>query len=510
MRALLLAVLLGGWLGGFPVFADDKAPQTFEGAGTLTTPVFSVQDKWEVRWDCPDVVSITIFSADGAIVAGASSASRGSLYQPKGGSYYLQISRAGEQTSKWHVSVVQLGAGPAPGADASSANYFPPGPTSPGSTNMVSASAAPPAPGSTNMVSTPAAPASPVPATTTNAPAAIPAADAIPDALAHAVVLIKGDIGEGTGFLVKTADGPAVVTNNHVVRANTNLKILTTTGAQIKILGLKGASDRDLVMFKIQDDHYTYFDLAPDVASIAETGDTVITPGNSEGGEVMLNTKGTVLGIGPERVEISNPIYHGNSGGPVYHVKSGKVLAVVTQAMKVDTSNDIDKASFENKGSAISGAMRYFGLRVDNVSKWETYDWNRFLNETTFLRNFHDQSRCLDSFMNGARYEKAHVTSTDEYGPPDSRYYLHNEKISNAQDNFHKFSTDADNSQRLDAWRELIMSLQGVAKQDMDAIQDPSNFYSFDQLLAAHEVKYRNALTSEIEKMGDKMSDMGH
>ena len=491
MRTLFLAVLLGGWLGGLPGFAQEKEAQTFEGTGTLTTPSFAVQDKWEVRWDCPDVVSITVFSPDGAIVAGASGSSRGSLYQPKGGNYHLQISRVGEQTSKWHVSVVELGSGPATGADASWANYFPPSTTGAGSTNTVSAPVASIAPA-------------------TNATSANPIPEGIPESLAHAVVLIKGDIGEGTGFLVKTADGPAVVTNHHVIRANPNIKILTTTGVQIKTLGLKGASDRDLVMFRIQDDHYTYFDLATDIGSTVETGDTVITPGNSEGGEVVLNTKGTVLGIGPERIEISNPIYHGNSGGPVYHVKSGKVLAVVTMAGKVDTSNDLDKASFENKNSAIAGAMRYFGLRLDTVPKWENYDWSRFLNETTFLKNFHDQSRCLDSFMNGARYEKEHVTSTDEYGPPDSHYFLRNEKITTARDNFHKFSTDADNSQRLDAWRELVMSLEGVAKQDMDAIQDPSNFYSFDQLLAAHEVKYRKALESEIEKTGDKMSDMGH
>ena len=241
--------------------------------------------------------------------------------------------------------------------------------------------------------------------------------------------MVKGDLGEGTGFLVKTAYGPVVVTNHHVIRANPNIRILTTTGEEIKTLGLEGASDRDLVMFKIQDDHYTYFDLASDIGGTVATGDAVVTPGNSEGGEVVLDTKGAVLGVGPEQIEISNPIYHGNSGGPVYHVKSGKVLAVVTMAKKVDTSNALDKASFENKDSAIGGEMRYFSLRLDTVPKWEDYDWNRFLNETTFLKNFHDQSRSLDSYMNGANYEKNHLNTTDEYGPPDSRYYLRNEKI---------------------------------------------------------------------------------
>jgi len=444
------------------------------------------------------VVSITVFSADGAIVAGASSASKGALYQPKGGNYYLQINRAGEPTSKWHVSVVQMGPGLAAGAGDVWANDAPPTSTGTGASNAAS-------------VSAPAAPSALVLRDATTKAALTVSAPSLTSDQARAIVLIKGDIGEGTGFLVKTADGPAVVTNNHVIRANTNLKILTTTGEQIKTLGLKGASDRDLVMIKIQDDHYTYLELATDIAGTVQTGDAVITPGNSEGGEVMLNTKGTVLGIGPQLIEISNPFYHGNSGGPLVHAKSGKVLGAVIGGLEVHHSDDLDKASSENKDSAITTSIRYFGIRLDNVPEWDTFDWNRFLNETTFLKNFRDQSLALDSFLNGARYEKAHVASaTGENGHPDSHYYLRNEKISTAQNNFHKFATDADNSQRLDAWRELIMSLQGVARQDMDAIQDPTNFYPFDQLLAAHEVKYRKALASEIEKMGDKMSDLGH
>ena len=55
------------------------------------------------------------------------------------------------------------------------------------------------------------------------------------------------------------------MTNLHVISANPNIRILTTTGAQVKTLSLKGASDRDLAMFMIQDDHYSYLDLATDI-----------------------------------------------------------------------------------------------------------------------------------------------------------------------------------------------------------------------------------------------------
>jgi hypothetical protein len=154
--------------------------------------------------------------------------------------------------------------------------------------------------------------------------------------------------------------------------------------------------------------------------------------------------------------------------------------------------------------------MRYFAYRLDTVPKWETYDWNQFLNETTFIDNFHDMSRCLDSFMNGSQYEKARVATSDEYGPPNALYYLKNAKLTLARDNYHHLATDADDSQRLDASREMVMDLEGLAATDMDAIQNPSNFYAFDQIRVQQEIKYRQALEKEIESYGDKISDLGH
>jgi hypothetical protein len=491
-----LVFILLGLLGGLAV-AQENVVQIYGSPGPMTTAAFTVKDKWEVRWDCPDAIAVTVLAADGSVVAGGSGAMKGSLYQPKGGTFTLQIARAGTAgSSPWHAVVVELGA---TSTDTGAVTYYIP---------PLTASSAP----STNVAENPAAPVataiSPLPPT--NAPPAAPASPDLTQDEANAVVVVKGDVGEGTGFLVHTADGPAVVTNQHVIFANPNVKILTTMGKEIKTLSLKGASDRDLAMFMIQDDHYTYFDLATNIDAMVQTGDEVITPGNSEGGEVLLNTKGTVMGLGPERIEFSNPIYHGNSGGPVFHPKTGKVLAVVTMGQKVKPTDDLDKASFANANSAITATMRYFGLRLYTVPKWEVFDWNRFLTETTFLKQFHDHSRELDSFINGATYERAKLASADENGPPDSRFWLRNPKIQTIQDNYHRLATDSDQSQRLDAIREEVMDLESVADADMAAIQNPANFYGFDQKRAAQEVEYRKALRTEVEKYGNKISDMGH
>jgi hypothetical protein len=316
---------------------------------------------------------------------------------------------------------------------------------------------------------------------------------------ARAVVLIKGDHAEGTGFLVKTADGPAVVTNLHVISDNPNLKITTNTGQQITVLSLKGASDRDLAMFAIKDQNYSYLPLSTDISGIAQPGDEVVTPGNSEGGEVMLNTKGKLLGIGPERIEFNNPIYHGNSGGPVLHTKSGQVLGVVTEAMKVIHEDDLDKTSFASRNSAIAGSMRYFGLRIDTVPKWEPYDLQRFQAETALLGRFDQRNRSLDSYLNTPHDYK-----------PDSILYRQDADIVKANAAYFSQSDGGDMSQRMDALRELLGDLNSFADADMDVIQQVDGFYSFDQQRARDEIAYRKALKKELDEIGANTSYMSN
>jgi S1-C subfamily serine protease len=315
---------------------------------------------------------------------------------------------------------------------------------------------------------------------------------------ASAVVLIKGDNAEGTGFLVKTPDGPVVMTNLHVISNNPNLQITTNTGVPVTILSYKGATDRDMARISIKDGTFKYLTLATDISSTVQPGDEVITPGNSEGGEVMLNTDGKVLGIGPDRVEIDNPIYHGNSGGPILHVKSGQVIGIVTEAMKVDLTDALDKASFASRSSAISSSMRYFGLRLDTVPGWETYDLNRFENETAFLDQFDKRSRCLDCFLNAPNDNK-----------PDDILWREDDKIMKANSEFFAQSTGADIAQKLDADKIMWSEITDISNTDMDAIQNPNNFYLFDRQRAKDEIAYRKAIIAELTQINNDVSRMG-
>lgn len=482
----------------------DHTVTMFGGMGPTTTRQFTVKNDWQVQWTAYGPIKMTLVPADGSnptvimdtmpkggldepLPSTSSSAPstpsppspyptpfgmptnmrHGVFPQTTGGDFTIQV----EGKSQWMVRVAEENGNNSQVTAASFQNGMP--------------------------GATPATPPSPA------APAPIVK---LTDDQTRAVVLIKGDNSEGTGFLVKMPDGPVVVTNIHVIANNPNLKITTNTGAVVTMLSAKGASDRDLALLSIKDANYSYLELSADVGKTAQNGDAVVTPGNSEGGEVMLNTGGKVLGIGPERIEIDNPIYHGNSGGPIFHTASGKVLGVVTEAMKVDTSNALDKASYASGNSAISGSMRYFGLRLDTVPSWVPIDWNRFQSETAFLDQFHHRSRCLDSYVNTPDPSQG---GSVEANKELANLYKGDEKIMKANDTFTQQVSGADASQRLQALKELLFDLQGIADTNLNQLQNAGNFYSFDQEWAEDEIEYRKALKKELDSIGNNVERLG-
>ena len=523
--------------------------QKFEATGTQTTAAFQVPNGWKLRYHSFHPVKITLYSSDGKLVMGTAVAGMGALYFPTGGTYYLKIEGAqpfqptpapnpapAQSQSSGLVDTITEGTTPNPtNSDPNGNQNHPPvapnnganitlpmfqwtvaiyDASTPASTtasafdyNVPSNSGPGSLTSAPSPVGNPVTPQLPSPAppavTATPAPAAAPTpALKLTEDQTRAIVLIQGDNAEGTGFLVKMPDGPAVVTNLHVIGNNPNIKITTSNGNVISMISAKGASDRDLALLMIKDQGYSYLDLATDMSTSVQTGDDVITPGNSQGGGVVLSTDGKILGIGPDRIEFDNPIYHGNSGGPVFDPKTNKVLGVVTMAIKVDHDNDLDKASFASRNSAITKDMRYFGLRLDTVPSWVPLDWRQFQIETTFLDQFHDESCNLDSFLNASKNTDGSTASSSE----DSRPYLNDKKIMSARDDFIKQSSGTDGAQRVQAFRELLYDLTGIADADLASAQEKNNFYSFDQERAKEEAAYRKALKDEIDSIGDDVS----
>lgn len=315
---------------------------------------------------------------------------------------------------------------------------------------------------------------------------------------ARAVVLITGDNADGTGFLIETPDGPAVVTNIRVIANNPNLKITTNTGTLIKMLSAKAASDRDLALLAIDDANYSYLDILPNINRVVQIGDDVVIPGYNKGGGMLLKTWGKIADAGPEQIEFNNPTYHGTSGGPVFHPRSGKVLGVVSEEAKAITPDDLNKTSFAKRNAALSGSMHYFGLRLDTVTAWVPIDWQRFQNESAFLDDFHQESRCLDSYLNSSN-----IGGDGQDTASAANLYHSNEKITKANDDYLQQSTGSDAAQRLQALQGLVLELDGIADDEVDQLQNPNTFYSFDKKRVQDELAYRKALRSELDSISD-------
>lgn len=201
----------------------------------------------------------------------------------------------------------------------------------------------------------------------------------------RAVFVVSGDNSSGTAFLTEFKGGKYVLTNQHVLDGQSEVTMTNSLGEKLRGSKFIAATDLDLVMIGVSKlpEGLESLPLAEKVAELVEIGDEVLVPGNSKGGGVITVTPGKVVAVGPKRIEIDAPVFQGNSGGPIIHVGSGKVIAVLTEAEIVHV-DEFTELSIKNKKSQIKRSIRYFGHRVDSVEKWELMNWEEF-NETSSL-----------------------------------------------------------------------------------------------------------------------------
>lgn len=102
MLALLAVPLSSG-----PAFAEEVVQQA-SASGTRNLRPFTVKDGWELRWTAAGPIFTAILHAQNGdpvdTIAVQTKPGPGATYYPTGGTYYLQISGAGD----WSISIVQL------------------------------------------------------------------------------------------------------------------------------------------------------------------------------------------------------------------------------------------------------------------------------------------------------------------------------------------------------------------------------------------------------------------
>jgi len=192
------------------------------------------------------------------------------------------------------------------------------------------------------------------------------------------IVIVKGKNATGSGFIVTRAGRQLFVSNIHVmagIRSPTYLA-LDRSPLQFRPGSAVAAVGHDLFMMEVQG-RTNGIPFVESFDSTVTVNDPIVVFGNSGSGGVITAIEGKVLGIGPDRVEISAEIEHGNSGSPIIHLPTGRVIGTATYVTSRET------IAGEKKD-------RRFGYRMDTVKKWEAVDWTRFYAEADRLEQIND------------------------------------------------------------------------------------------------------------------------
>jgi hypothetical protein len=228
-----------------------------------------------------------------------------------------------------------------------------------------------------------AAPATPAAAAATPAPPARPAPGAAPGEILksyrNSLVFVSGADGNGSGFVATMGGQNYLFTNAHVAAGIkvAGFKRLDGTPAQVGVPSIAVGHD----IFRLQMAQGGLpFEIMQGVEENVAIGDEVVVLGNAEGAGVINLLQGSVIGIGPDRLEVNAPFQPGNSGSPIFHLKSGKVIGIATYAIV----NRIDEST---KTVLRNPTIRRFGYRLDSVKTWQPVNMQAFSAQARELRS---------------------------------------------------------------------------------------------------------------------------
>jgi hypothetical protein len=211
-----------------------------------------------------------------------------------------------------------------------------------------------------------------------------------------ALVIIKGDVSTGTGFIAKLHNQLFVVTNQHVLSGNSKFTVTGMDGTALPTNGaLFGAVNADVAILKIPDDSAKYsLEVMDDPLNNAKAGTPVTVPGNSLGAGVTLQVNGKLLGIGPALVEVDAKFVPGNSGSPIIDRHTGQVIGIAT--MYIVYKPDVTKQY------GLGSDTRWFGYRLDNINPntgWQKLDWARFSAEGIKIKMMENLSKAMIAIL---------------------------------------------------------------------------------------------------------------
>jgi hypothetical protein len=228
--------------------------------------------------------------------------------------------------------------------------------------------------------------------------------------------VIEGDAGKGSGAFIKLRGAVLFSTNAHVLSGNSRFRAQMLDGKEIPNGKLGIAKGRDIAVMEVKG--YTDgIEVMDDVERNATIGDDVVVLGNSLGGQVVTEITGKITGIGPEFVEVDAKFVKGNSGCPVIHVKSGKVVGIATYAVPIRMNPIAKDSKFANV------EFRRLCYRFDTVNEWQYPTMQTFLNTGLALRKMEKLDDDLFALLNDIADDG--IVIPTKHQAPENRFRRH-------------------------------------------------------------------------------------
>lgn len=256
-----------------------------------------------------------------------------------------------------------------------------------------------------SVTATPALPGQPAPPS----PKSVSAASAIMKANTNNLVFVTGKEGAGSGFIANMDGANYLVTNAHVAAGIDEAYFKTLDGTVVPRGPASVAVGHD-VFRMAQPAGGRSLEIMSGVDQNASVDDEVVVLGNAEGAGVINTIMGKIVGIGPNLVEVDAPFVPGNSGSPIIHLKTGKVIGVATFAV----IRRYDAATMERTKEPV---VRRFGYRLDSVKLWQPVSWQSFHAQALAMERIHTLSEALDHFLRDLFEHQSHVTISQHTNP---------------------------------------------------------------------------------------------
>jgi len=221
-----------------------------------------------------------------------------------------------------------------------------------------------------------------------------------------ALLLVEGQKGVGSGFICNLDGNTYAITNAHVLSDNIGVKLTSLNGTTFTANASSVAVGHDIVKMEVTKIPKA-FEVLSNLDSNVKIGDAVIVLGNAEGGGVVRPTEGKIVGIGPDLVEVDAPFVKGNSGSPIIHKPTGKVVGIATYL--------VERKVTPGENGGVTLGTRRFGYRLDNIQKWETINWQVFFAEAAQVAQIENLSedfiKMSEDLSNGHHFVPANYSS---------------------------------------------------------------------------------------------------